>query len=87
MNQDTSHNKKPMPSADFPASALNCHGVPISPIFNLGEHTVEIAADHSLTLIDNAAYQQVSNFTATETISLSSEEVYHLLMLLQTLFA
>jgi hypothetical protein len=61
-------------------------GVPITTLFDLGEHSAEVAADRSITLVDNAAYQQASNFTATETVSLSSDEAYRLLLLLQTVF-
>jgi hypothetical protein len=72
-------------TSQLPAS-LNCPGVSVPATVNLGEHTVEIAADHSITLVDNAAYEASSNFTATETTCLNSDEVYRLLMLLHTLF-
>jgi hypothetical protein len=39
------------------ASAFN-HLVPIMLILNLGEHIVEIAAGHSIIMINHAAYEQ-----------------------------
>jgi hypothetical protein len=74
-----------MASLPAPLNHPDRPGVPTT--VNLGEHTVEIAVDRSITLVDNAAYEASSHFTATETARLNSDEVYRLLMLLHTLFA
>jgi hypothetical protein len=37
-------------------------------------------------LIDHAAYQEATNYTATETARLDTDEAYRLSMILSTLF-
>ena len=63
----------------------NHAGVPVAATFDLGNHTVENAADNSIALISHSSDLEASS-AAIDAASLDTDEAYRLLMILSTLF-